>query len=215
MAYTRIKIVSGKNYKYLVTGKRIDGSVKQKVIRYLGPVEPVYKFGKRHRSNASIYARKPTKKERAELEKAAKSVNSFTKDRARIILLSAEKLFSKPIAERVGCRERKVREAIKAFNNDGLKSLERKKAKGADPKFTGEIKKNILLDFSKKPKEFGYVFTAWTLPRFRKHLIETKVVESISIESVRQILNKSGAKLEKSKRWQYSPDKDFLKNGRQ
>jgi hypothetical protein len=215
MAYTRIKIVNGKKYKYLVTGKRIDGSVKQKVIRYLGPIEPIYKFGKRHKSNASIYARELTKEERAELDKASKSTSSFTKDRARIILLSTEKLFSKPISERVGCEERKVRDAIKAFNKDGVKSLERKKAKGAKPKFTEDIKKNILLNFSKKPKEFGYVFTTWTLPRFRKHLIETKIVESISIESVRQILNNSGAKLEKSKRWQYSPDKDFLKNDKQ
>lgn len=215
MSYVRIKIVNGKKYKYLVTGKRIDGSVKQKVIRYLGPVEPVYRFGKRHKSNASIYARDLTEEERAELKLASKSTNSFTKDRARIILLSSEKLFSKPIAERVGCKERKVRDAIKAFNKNGINSIERKKAKGAKPKFTEEIKKNILLNFSKKPKEFGYVFTTWTLPRFRKHLIKTSVVESISIESVRQILNKSGAKLKKSKRRQYSPDKDFLKNGRQ
>ncbi len=214
MTYMRIKIVNGRKYKYLVTGKRICGNVKQKVVRYFGPIDPVYKFGKRHKSNASIYARELNKEERDELKKAAKSPNSFIKDRARIILLSAEKLFSKPIAEKVGCEERKARNAIKAFNKDGLKFLERKKAKGAEPKFTGEIKKNILLNFSKKPKELGYVFTTWTLPRFRNHLIKTKVVESISIESVRQILNKSGAKLQKSKRWQYSPDKDFLKNGR-
>lgn len=211
MSYVRIKIVNGRKYKYFVTGKRIDGAVKQKVIRYLGPIEPVYKFGKRHKSNASIYARKPTKKEFEVLKNASKSTSSFTKDRARIILLSAEKLFSKPIAERVGCEERKVRDAIKSFNKNGLKSLERKKAKGAEPKFTEEIKKNIILNFSKEPKEFNYVFTAWTLPRFKKHLIETNVVKSISIESVRQILNKSGAKLEKSKRWQYSPDKNFFK----
>ncbi|MBU4299583.1 helix-turn-helix domain-containing protein [archaeon] len=214
MSYVRIKIVNGRKYKYFVTGKRIDGSVKQKVIRYLGPIEPVYKFGKRHKSNASIYARKPTKEEFEALKNASKSTSSFTKDRARIILLSAEKLFSKPIAERVGCEERKVRDAIKAFNKNGLNSLERKKAKGAEPKFTEEIKKNILLNFSKEPKEFGYVFTAWTLPRFKKHLVEKNVVKSISIESVRQILNKSGAKLEKSKRWQYSPDKNFFKKSR-
>jgi hypothetical protein len=82
-------------------------------------------------------------------------------------------------------------------------------------KFTDIIKKIILLHFSKSPKEFGLHFTTWTLPRFRTHLIDYKVVESISIETLRQILMKSGAKLERSKRWQYSPDKDFHKKNLQ
>jgi len=36
-------------------------------------------------------------------------------------------------------------------------------------------------------------------------------VDAISIETLRQILIKRGAKLKKSKRWQYSPDKEFAK----
>lgn len=58
------------------------------------------------------------------------------------------------------------------------------------------------------------MLSRWTLPRFRKHLMDSKVVDKISVEKVRQIINKAGAKLKKSKRWQYSPDKDFLKNGK-
>jgi len=45
----------------------------------------------------------------------------------------------------------------------------------------------------------------------RRYLIESKVVDSISIETVRKILNDAGAKLKRSKRWQYSPDKEFEK----
>ena len=55
MAYTRIKTINGKSYKYLVTGKRVEGNVQQKVVKYLGPVNPIYKIGKkREKSNASI-----------------------------------------------------------------------------------------------------------------------------------------------------------------
>jgi transposase len=216
MAYTRIKTINGKKYKYLVTGKRIEGDVKQKVVKYLGPVNPIYKIGsKRGKTNASVYARDLTDQEKTELNKSTKSCGAFTRDRAKIILMSSQKLFAKQIAEKLSCEERKVRKAIREFNNKGLLALQRGKAKGAIPKFDEIKKKIMLMHFSKKPSEFGLHFTAWTLPRFRKHLIDYKVVDSISIEKVRQILMQAGAKLERSKRWQYSPDKEFHKKNLQ
>jgi len=216
MTYTRIKIINGKKYKYLVTGKRIDGNVKQKVVKYLGPINPIYKIGKkREKSNASVYARTLTEQEKTKLKIATKSSNAFTMDRAKIILLSSQKLFAKQIAEKLSCEERKVRKAIKDFNSKGLLALQRGKAKGAIPKFDDVKKQIILMHFSKTPISFGYHFTTWTLPRFTKHLTEYKVVESISIEKVRQILDQAGARLKRSKRWQYSPDKDFDKKNLQ
>ncbi|MFH1316506.1 MAG: hypothetical protein ABII01_03245 [Candidatus Woesearchaeota archaeon] len=42
MAYVRTKKIKGKNYYYVVEGKRDDeGKVKQKVIKYLGTVETI------------------------------------------------------------------------------------------------------------------------------------------------------------------------------
>lgn len=41
MAFERIKTIKGRKYRYLVEGKRVDDKVKQKVLKYLGPVEPV------------------------------------------------------------------------------------------------------------------------------------------------------------------------------
>ena len=216
MTYTRIKTINGKSYKYLVVGRRIDGNVQQKVVKYLGPVNPIYKIGnRREKTNASVYSRDLTEQEKTELNKSVKSDSAFTRDRAKIILLSSEKLFAKQIAEKLSCEERKVRKAIKSFNSRGISALQRGKAKGATLKFTDVTKKIILMHFSKIPRDFGLHFTTWTLPRFRKHLIDYKVVESISIETLRQILMKAGAKLERSKRWQYSPDKDFHKKNLQ
>ena len=45
--YERTKVIHGHKYRYLVQGKRIKGKVKQKVIKYLGPVKPIYKKRKR------------------------------------------------------------------------------------------------------------------------------------------------------------------------
>jgi hypothetical protein len=216
MAYTRIKTINGRSYKYLVASKRVDEKVEQKVIKYLGPVNPVYKVGKqRTKSNASIYVRTITPEEQKCLEKFKKSSDSFTKDRAKIILLSSERFFARQIAEKINCEERKVRKAILSFNEKSLAALQRGKAKGATPKFTEVTKKVILMHFSKQPKDFGLHFTTWTLPRFRKHIIDYNVVESISIEKLRQILDAAGARLKRSKRWQYSPDPEFDKKNLQ
>lgn len=215
--FQRIKRFNGLEYAYLVRNERIGNSVRQKVVKYLGPVEPIYnKVKKRTRkSNAWLFARKPIKAEEVGLKKALASTSTFTRDRARILLSSIEGNRCEQIATRMKFDQRKVRVAIKSFNNRGLPCLQRGKAKGAIPKFTDQIKKSILSHFSKNPRDFNLHFTTWTLPRFRRHLTDYKVVESISIETLRQILVKAGAKLKRSKRWQYSPDKDFHKKNLQ
>ena len=216
MAYIEIKTINGKQYKYLRKTVRDGQKMEHITLKYLGPVNPVYRTGaKRQKSNASIYVRELTNEEKIKVETATKSTNAFTKDRANILLLSSKGFFAKQIAEKLSCEERKVRKAVKAFNEKGIAALQRGKAKGAIPKFDNAKKKIILMHFSQKPSKFSYHFTTWTLPRFRKHLIDYKVVESISIEKVRQILDEAGARLKRSKRWQYSPDKDFGKKNLQ
>ncbi len=215
MAHTEIYTIKGRKYRYEITNYRVGKKVKHKK-KYLGAVEPV---NKRRNPNAGrkpkLFVRELTNKEKEELEKSTKSSNAFTRDKAKIILYSAQNIDAKSIAEKVSSEIRKIRTAIKSFNEKGLFALQRGKAKGAIIKFTPEIKKIILMHFSKKPFDFGYHFTAWTLPRFRKHIIDYKVVSSISIERVRQILNEAGARLKRSKRWQYSPDKEFYKKNLQ
>lgn len=212
MSHIEIHTIKGRKYRYEVTNFRVGKSVKHKW-EYKGAVDPVNK--KRTNPNAgkkpSIFVRTISEEELKKLETAKKSNDAFTRDRTKIILLSSEKFDAKKIAEKVNCEARKVRSAIKCFNEKSLDALQKGKAKGAIIKFTPAIKRIILLHFSKQPKEFNLHFSAWTLPRFRQHLIEYKVVDSISIEMVRQILYSAGAKLKRSKRWQYSPDKDFDK----
>lgn len=48
-AYERIKTIYGKKYRYIVEGKRIKSKVKQRVIKYLGAVKPIYKQKKVHK----------------------------------------------------------------------------------------------------------------------------------------------------------------------
>lgn len=212
MAYLDTKTIKGKKYMYLRQSVRQRGGrVKHKNVKYLGPVDPVYKARKKRKDNSWIFTRKLSEGEKAELVKQRNHGSGFARDRVKIILWSGEGLSCLSIAGKIGCDVRKVRAAIKDFNARGLECLIRGKAKGAEPKFTDDIRKRILREFAIDPLECGHVFTAWTLPRFRKHLMDCRVVESISIETLRQILDKAGARLKRSKRWQYSPDKDFVK----
>lgn len=215
MSYIEIKIINGKKYKYLRKAVRTDGKIKKITLKCLGPVNPIYRVRIKRKTNASIYVRSINKKEEEKLSQALHSNNAFARDRAKIILLSLEKMSAVAIALKISCETRKARLAIKSFNQEGLKALERKKAKGAEPTFSKEDRLAILLHFSKEPREFGLHFTSWTLPRFRKHLLEANVVSKISLDTIRRIIMKAGARLAKSKRWQYSPDKNFLKKRKQ
>jgi len=70
--------------------------------------------------------------------------------------------------KKIGYDVRKVRRAIKEFNEKGLSCLIKRKAKGARIKFDKEVQDTILSHFSLNPMEFGHCYTVWTLPRFRK-----------------------------------------------
>mgnify|MGYP001596707720 CR=1 FL=1 len=209
-------VIKGRKYRYQVMNYRQGNKVKHKKT-YLGPVDPVNK-NKRKKGGGrkpELFVRQAAIEEQAELNKATKSNNAFTRDRAKIVLLSSQNIPVNAIAGKISCDLRKVRAAIKGFNSKGLAALQRGKAKGATPKFTDPVKRIILMHFSCKPGKFNYHFTAWTLPRFRKHLMDFSIVASISVERLRQILDEAGAKLKRSKRWQYSPDKEFHKKNLQ
>jgi len=211
--FERIKTISGRKYRYLVENVRDGLKIKQKVVKYLGPVDPVYNKDRRktRKSNAWLFVRKTTDKEMKKIKKSLVSSSAFTRDRARIVLLSLDGNQCKEIAESISCDERKIRNAIKAFNAKGLKALERGKARGAKPKFTKEHRAEMLGIVSTDPKVLGLHFTTWSLPKLQKYFIEKGIVDSISIESIRQILKSESMKIKKSKRFQYSNDPEFAK----
>ncbi len=212
MTYIEIKTINGRQYKYLRKTIKIGERVVHTNVQYLGPVNPAYKYNKNPRkTNASIYIRELSTSEYNELKKLTKSKYGFTRDRARILLLSSEHLISKQVAEKVSCGVRKIRNAIKAFNGKGMKALERGKARGSLPKFTVEQRAKMLKIASTEPHKLGLHFTTWSLSKLRNYYIKESIVESISQESVRRLLKEEGMKIKKSKRFQYSNDIDFDK----
>ena len=212
MTYIEIKKIRGREYKYLRKAVRVDDKVKHVNVKYLGPVDPVYKVGETRKTNASIFAWRLAPDEVKILKTATKSSSGFKRDRARIILLSSERYIAREITEKMDCGVRKVRFAIKAFNEVGLKSLERGKAKGTKPKFSREQRAKIIMIVSTHPAKLGLHFSTWSLRKLKRYLIDEGVVDYISIPTIREILRAESVKIKKSKRFQYSNDPEFLKN---
>lgn len=125
MTYIEIKTVYGRQYKYVRSAVRVGKRVQHINLKYLGPFKPVYKIKQKRKLNASIYVRQLSESEIKELTIATKSTDAFKRDRARILLFSSQRCIPRETAEKVGCGARKVGKAIKAFNNIGLKALER------------------------------------------------------------------------------------------
>ena len=195
--FERIKIIKGREYKYLVKNDRVGKKVKQRVVKYLGPVNPVYK--KVRKSNAWLFAKSSSETEIEILKKSKNSTSAFTRDRTRIILLSFQGNQCKQIAEKMDCDPRKVRNAIKAYNKIGLEALKRGKAKGAEPKFTKEQKAKIVMTASTDPIKLDLHFTTWSLPKLKKYFITKKIVDSISIETIRNIMKDMELSLKRAK----------------
>lgn len=211
MPFVRIKIIQNKQYKYFVKSERKGREVKQKVVKYVGPVTPIYKIKKIRKSNAHLFARAPSKEEDRLLKNAAASSLAFTRDRARIILLSLDKVPCDRIAEGIQCNRRKVETSINAFNEEGANCLQRKKSTGRPTKFTREQRADALRIATTSPLVLGLPFTTWSLRKLRTYLVKEKIISKISHEAIRLLLRAEGFRIKKSRRFQYSNDPEFAK----
>jgi transposase len=81
-----------------------------------------------------------------------------------------------------------VRKWIHRFNRYGLDGLRSGKSPGRPPVFTEEQRNRIVAIASTNPRLLGLHYSRWSLQRLRRYLIEHKIVENISVETIRQIL---------------------------
>ena len=113
-----------------------------------------------------LYARPLTDEERRVLRQSLKTRNGFTVRRAQMLLLSAdEQLKVDEIGRRVGCQGQAVRQAIHAFQREGLGCLQ-PKAKGnpTDRRALDDAAREQLRELIRRsPRDLGYATSLWTL----------------------------------------------------
>lgn len=126
--------------------------------------------------------------------------------RAQVILSSAQGFKAPRIAERFYFSVQHVRSIIGQFNEEGLAALDPKYGIGRPEKFSEEQKSIIIETALCPPDLLGRPFRRWSLVKLREYLIEEKIIGSVSLETLRQILQGRKIWLRRTKTWKECND---------
>lgn len=142
----------------------------------------------------ALYVRKLDEQEKRDIKELLENVeNDLPQNRVEIIRLSSQGKRVPEISESVQLHPINVRKWIHRFNKDGLDGLRSGKSPGRPPLFSEEQRKKISSVATSDPRTLGLHFSRWSLQRLRRYLIEQEIVERISVETVRQIVQSNGA----------------------
>jgi transposase len=159
--------------------------------------------------NCSLFVKKPKPSEWDRLKEVARKKDRNIRDRAMVVILSAEGF---PVPEIMihlaRCREYVIY-WIKRFNNYGFEGLETPHRPGRPPKFTDATIEKIKTIAISKPGDLGLAFTTWSLSKLQRYLIRKGIVSHISWDSIRRLLKRTGFSLREAQKWMVSDDPHF------
>lgn len=154
-----------------------------------------------------LYVREFTSSEGRRLQAIVRrDRNRIKVRRAQVVLASAQGAKVPAIALRFYFSEQHVRTIIKEFNAAGLEALTPKYGGGRPETFSEEQRSLIVEAALCPPDLLGWPFRRWSLAKLRDHVIRARIVPSISIETVRQILKGRKVRLQRTKTWKECND---------
>ena len=137
--------------------------------------------------------------------------NTVNSRHASIILLSRGDFNNCQIAERCGCTASWVRKIIHRFNDGGIGAITWYPyycgCAGAR-KFLSDVVEQICEVALSPPKEL-IGMGVWSLPKLQEYLIDQKIIGSISLEWLRQVLCRNKVQWRHTKTWKDSTDPEF------
>jgi transposase len=147
-----------------------------------------------------------------------RSPGAFVLRRCQILLASAEGLRPSPIAARLGCASQTVRNAIRAFEAEGLACLPRKsnRPKSSRPEWDDARCERLRAILHRSPRDFGKPTGLWTLALAAEVGHQQGLTgHLVSDETIRQALKRMGVGWKRAKTWITSPDPAYArKTGR-
>jgi transposase len=161
-----------------------------------------------------IFVRELSGAERAQLEASLRSKSAFTLRRAQIVLSSAAGQPPRAIAAGLRCARQTARNAIRAFNADGLAALTEgsSRPKSAAPVLDGSKLEQLRATLHQSPRVFGHSRSTWTLTLLAQVAHAQGVSPSVlSGETIRQALLRLGVGWKRAKRWLTSPDPAYAR----
>lgn len=120
--------------------------------------------------------------------------------RAEMVLLSAQGMAVRKIAEVTFTSADRVRDVIHNFNTDGFDSLYPKYRGGRPKTFTLPERREIKKIAKPKPAEHGLPFSTWSLTKLADFLVAEGAVDDISHEGLRILLREAGVSFQRIKR---------------
>ena len=103
-----------------------------------------------------------------------------------------------------------TREEIKWFDREGMAMLKPQWKLGGNRKFTPEQKQELVALATSKPVVLGLPFQQWSLSRLEKEAVKRGIVDSISREWIRVILDESEVSFQSVRTWkEESKDPEF------
>lgn len=142
------------------------------------------------RGKRAIVLKERERKKLQEISKA-KGEKPRTKTRATIVLLSDAQMSGDAIGKILGLSRQTVAKTRTRWKRYGCNGLTDKKRSGRPPVVTEEYRKKLVDTVERDPKEYGYAFRRWTVPRLAQYMrIKTGI--KISDRWLIELLHREG-----------------------
>lgn len=159
-----------------------------------------------------LFVRKLTTEEIESLRQGLRSAAAFTVRRSQILLNSHDGLKAQAIAASLHCSDQTVREAIRAFAQEGLGCLVEKTHARHDqaPLIDDEGLQRLLELVRLSPRSLGQPTSLWTRPLLAQQLHREGYTERVmSDSSISNALNRADISWQRAKQWLRSPDPNY------
>jgi transposase len=162
----------------------------------------------------TTFVRTLTADERRQLQAGLRSADAFTLRRCQVLLASAGGQTPAGIAGTLGCTDRAVRNAIRAFAAEGLACLRPKSSRPetARPVLHAAFDEPLRHLLHQSPRAFGQPRSTWTLAAVARVAHRRGWVPRVlSIETIRTAIARLGVSWRRAKHWITSPDPAYAR----
>jgi transposase len=121
-------------------------------------------------------------------------------ERAKIVHLASEGHHIPQIAEAMGVNEKTVRKWLKRMNEQGIAGLSDEARSGAPPRYTPEVKAQIIAAALTNPRDLGRQFNCWTFERLAVYVRE-ELGFAIKKTRIFEILQEEGLRWRHQETW--------------
>jgi transposase len=151
--------------------------------------------------------------EKQRLEAGLRSRNAFVLRRCQILLASSQGYRPSRIAEALSCATSSVRNALHAFQKDGLTCLDLRSSAPKSPQFVWPRHRDEELRelVHQSPRNFGKKSSIWTLDLMAEVCFDLGFTErKLSGEAIRYTLARLRMNWKRAKNWMTSPDPNYV-----